>query len=48
MSRSYSQGISPLPLLGDTIGENLRRTAQRFPEREARVDRSQPVLLRYR
>jgi fatty-acyl-CoA synthase len=48
MSRSYSQGISQLPLLGDTIGENLRRTARRFPDREALVVRAQGVRLTYR
>ena len=48
MSRSYSQGLSQLPLLGDTIGENLRRTAGRVPEREALVVRSQGVRLTYR
>jgi fatty-acyl-CoA synthase len=48
MTRSYSQGISSTPLLGETIGENLRRTAERFPEREALVVRSQQVRLTYR
>ncbi|GIH79985.1 fatty-acyl-CoA synthase [Planobispora longispora] len=35
---SYSCGISTTPLLGETIGENLERTAARFPDREALVD----------
>lgn len=35
---SYSSGISDTPLLGDTIGGNLERTTQRWPEREALVD----------
>src|SRR6476620_9240662 len=35
---SYSSGTSRTPLLGDTIGDNLERTVQRFPEREALVD----------
>ena len=35
---SYSHGASPDPLLGETIGENLRRTAARHPDREALVD----------
>jgi fatty-acyl-CoA synthase len=48
MSRSYSQGMSTAPLLGDTIGENLRNTARRFPDREALVVRSQGVRLTYR
>jgi fatty-acyl-CoA synthase len=48
MSRSYSQGVSQLPLLGDTLGESLRDTARRFPDREALVVRSQGVRLTYR
>jgi fatty-acyl-CoA synthase len=35
---SYSHGTSPLPLLGETIGANLRRVAAEFGEREAVVD----------
>ncbi|MGE5132247.1 MAG: AMP-binding protein [Gemmatimonadota bacterium] len=35
---SYRHGISDLPLLGETIGENLRRVAAMFPGREAVVD----------
>ena len=35
---SYSHGTSGLPLLGETIGENLRRVAAAFPAREAVVD----------
>ncbi len=35
---SYSSGTSSVPLLGDTIGDNLARTVARFPEREALVD----------
>lgn len=34
---SYSQGSTDRPLLGETIGSNLRRTAQKFPDREAFV-----------
>lgn len=37
---SYSQGAWDVPLLGDTIGDNLDRTAARFGDREALVDRS--------
>jgi fatty-acyl-CoA synthase len=47
MTRSYSQGIAGAPLLGETIGENLRSTARRFPDREALVVRSQRVRLTY-
>jgi fatty-acyl-CoA synthase len=42
---SYTSGISDEPLLGDTIGDNLDRTAARFPDGEALVDRAQG--LRY-
>jgi fatty-acyl-CoA synthase len=36
--RSYASGVSDLPLLGETIGENLERTVARFGDREALVD----------
>jgi fatty-acyl-CoA synthase len=45
---SYAHGVSPLPLLGQTIGENLRATAERFPDREAIVVRSQGYRATYR
>jgi fatty-acyl-CoA synthase len=35
---SYASGISDLPLLGDTIGDNLDRTAAVFPDRDAMVE----------
>ncbi|TDC99146.1 AMP-binding protein, partial [Saccharopolyspora terrae] len=35
---SYDSGASTVPLLGDTIGTNLDRTAARFPERDALVE----------
>ncbi|NEW39211.1 AMP-binding protein [Nocardia cyriacigeorgica] len=35
---SYTSGISDTPLLGDTIGANLDRTAAAFGDREALVD----------
>ncbi|NMD94280.1 AMP-binding protein [Rhodococcus sp. BL-253-APC-6A1W] len=37
---SYSQGAWNVPLLGDTVGDNLDRTAARFGDREALVDRA--------
>jgi len=37
-SSSYSNGTSSVPLLGETIDANRRRTAARFPDREALVD----------
>jgi fatty-acyl-CoA synthase len=35
---SYTSGTSTVPLLGETIGENLRRTASRHADLEALVD----------
>ncbi|KNX36270.1 AMP-binding protein [Luteipulveratus halotolerans] len=35
---SYASGISDVPLLGDTIGDNLARTVARHGDREALVD----------
>jgi fatty-acyl-CoA synthase len=35
---SYSHGASGVPLLGETIGANLRRIAATYPDREALVD----------
>lgn len=34
---SYVHGKSDIPLLGDTIGENLKRTVEKFPNHEALV-----------
>src|SRR6185312_1718039 len=45
---SYAQGPSQTPLLGETIGENLRRTVSRHAEREALVVRSQGYRATYR
>ena len=39
MPASYASGTSTVPLLGETIGDNLRRTVSRFGDREALVDR---------
>lgn len=35
--RSYVSGASNVPLLGQTIGENLRETVTKFPQRDALV-----------
>ena len=37
---SYASGTSSVPLLGETISANFERTAARFGEREALVDRA--------
>lgn len=47
-SLSYLYGASELPLLGETIGENLRRTVDRFPESLALVVRSSGYRATYR
>ena len=37
---AYASGISDVPLLGDTIGDNLDRTVARVGDRDALVDRA--------
>ena len=44
---SYSSGTSSVPLIGETIGANLRRVAGTFPERDAVVDRASGRRLTY-
>src|SRR5215471_3047464 len=44
---SYVHGASTVPLLGETIGENLRRTVQRVPTAEALVVRHQNYRATY-
>src|SRR5262245_30099959 len=48
MNLSYAHGVSGVPLLGQTIGDNLRQTAQRFPDRPALVVRQQNYRATYR
>jgi fatty-acyl-CoA synthase len=38
LASSYSHGASDVPLLGETIGANLRATAARLPDHQALVD----------
>ncbi|MFL5350800.1 MAG: AMP-binding protein [Hyalangium sp.] len=45
---SYVHGTSGTPLLGDTIGENLRRTVERYSGQEALVVLSQGFRATYR
>jgi fatty-acyl-CoA synthase len=35
---SYASGVSEVPLLGETIGANLRRTVDRYGDRDALVE----------
>ena len=45
---SYVSGTSEVPLIGDTIGQQLEGTAARFPDRLALVVRQQRVRLTWR
>lgn len=45
---SYASGFADAPLLGDTIGENLERTARLFADRDALVERSTGRRWTYR
>ncbi len=45
---SYVSGTSAVPLLGETIGENLRRTVEAHGDREALVVRHQGYRATYR
>jgi fatty-acyl-CoA synthase len=45
---SYAHGASPVPLLGQTIGDSLRATVERHGEREALVVRWQKYRATYR
>ncbi|MEO2089580.1 MAG: AMP-binding protein, partial [Gemmataceae bacterium] len=47
MTPSYAHGTCATPLLGETIGENLRRTAARVPYAEALVVRHQGFRATY-
>ena len=35
--KSYVQGLSTKPLLGETVSENLKKTVEKYPNREALV-----------
>ena len=48
MAISYAHGPSAVPLLGETIGENLRRTVERFGDRDALVVGHQHYRATYR
>src|SRR5947209_20430781 len=45
---SYAHGACRTPLLGQTIGANLRSTVERYGDREALVVRSQNYRPTYR
>ncbi|MEO1230749.1 MAG: AMP-binding protein [Myxococcota bacterium] len=48
MTISYTHGTGEVPLLGECIGENLRRTVERDPNALALVVRHQQVRMTYR
>ena len=45
---SYLSGTSEVPLIGETIGQNLRRTVERVPDSEALVSVAQGYRATYR
>jgi fatty-acyl-CoA synthase len=45
---SYAHGTGQVPLLGETVGDNLRRTAERHGDRDALLVRHQNVRMTYR
>ena len=45
---SYVHGASNIPLLGQTIGENLRNTAKKFPKNEALICSHQDYRASYK
>ncbi|HZP28555.1 MAG TPA: AMP-binding protein [Acidimicrobiia bacterium] len=47
MVASYACGPATVPLVGETIGENLERTVARVPDREALVSRHQGLRYSY-
>ncbi len=44
---SYSNGVGNIPLMGETIGQNLRRIVEKFGDREALVVASQNYRATY-
>jgi hypothetical protein len=47
LTQSYVHGVSSTPLIGETIGQLLRRVTAEGPERPALVTRHQSVRLSY-
>ena len=45
--KSYAHGASAVPLLGETIGENLSKTCKKFPDREALISIHQNYKATY-
>jgi fatty-acyl-CoA synthase len=47
MELSYAQGTAAVPLLGETIGANLERTAVRLPDHDALISHHQGLRYSY-
>lgn len=47
-SMSYSHGIGDIPLKGETIGESLRQTVEKYPDSEALVVVQQDYRVTYK
>lgn len=47
MKISYVHGASDLPLLGETIGQNLKRTVDKFPDHDALISVHQQYRATY-
>src|ERR1700759_2462112 len=47
LTQSYVHGASPTPLIGETIGQLLRRVTAEGPERMAQITRHQKVRWTY-
>ena len=47
LTQSYVHGASSTPLIGETIGENLRRVTAERPDRLAQITRHQGVRWTY-
>ncbi|MEY8759833.1 AMP-binding protein [Chryseobacterium tongliaoense] len=48
MALSYVSGASDIPLLGQTIGNNLKETAKKYPDQEALISVHQNYRATYR
>ncbi|WBV58574.1 AMP-binding protein [Chryseobacterium daecheongense] len=48
MALSYVSGASNIPLLGETIGKNLKRTVEKYPDHEALVSVQQNYRASYK
>ena len=46
--KSYTHGPSLIPLLGETIGDNLRNTCMKYPDRDALVSVHQDYKVSYK